>query len=73
MDAFATPFVQGRLRKKPLKVEIRTECACCARPMTLEVDSDLNIAVRDQGASPLIFIPEVDFETLPDPSIINAF
>lgn len=69
----ATPFVQGRLRKKPVKVEIGTECACCSRPLTLEVDSDLNIRVREPEASPLIFIPEVDFETLPEPSIINAF
>lgn len=41
--------------------------------MTLEVDSDMNINIHDPGASPLIFIPEVDFETLPDPNIINSF
>ena len=56
-----------------MSVEIETECACCSKPMTLEVDSDMNIRVMSPGASPLVFIPEVDFETLPDPSIIHAF
>lgn len=41
--------------------------------MGLKVDSDMNIRIHDSGASPLIFIPEVDFEALPDPSIIDAF
>ena len=41
--------------------------------MILNVDSEMNISIHDPGASPLIFVPEVDFETLPDPSIINAF
>jgi hypothetical protein len=39
----------------------------------MDIDSDMNVHIHQPEASPLIFIPEVDFESLPDPSIINAF
>jgi len=39
----------------------------------MDIDSDMNVHIHQPGAAPLIFIPEVDFESLPDPSIINAF
>ena len=69
----ATPFVQGRLRGKPLTVLVETECAHCGQPMEIELDSDLNYRVLTEGAAPLIFTPMVDFGTLEDPSIIDAF
>ena len=56
-----------------MTVEIHTACACCSRPLSLDIDSDMNIHIHQAEASPLIFIPDVDFETLPDPSIIDAF
>jgi len=66
------PFVQGHLWKMSLAVTITTVCAHCARPMHLEVDSELHYRVAD-GAEPLIAVPLVDFEKLKDPSIIHAF
>ncbi len=66
------PFVQGHLWKKSLAVTITTVCAHCARPMQLEVDSELHYHATD-GAEPLIAVPLVDFEKLKDPSIIHAF
>jgi hypothetical protein len=41
--------------------------------MHIEIDSDLNYCVKEEGADPIIFIPEVDFKELEDPSIIEAF
>jgi hypothetical protein len=41
--------------------------------MHLEIDSELNYSVVEQGAEPLISIPLVDFRKLADPSIIDAF
>ena len=67
------PFVQGHLRNEPITVTIRTECAHCAQPMQIEVDSDLTSRLVDEGADPLVFIPHVNFEKLKDPSIIDAF
>lgn len=69
----AAPFVQGQLRGESLSVSIETECAHCHAPLHLKVDSELNYQVREEQASPLIFVPLVDFEKLDDPSIIDAF
>ena len=67
------PFVQGQLRKEPTSVVIESECSHCARPITVELDEKLNYRVREEGASPVIFIPIVDFKKLTDPCIIDAF
>ncbi|OGR24458.1 MAG: hypothetical protein A2277_05710 [Desulfobacterales bacterium RIFOXYA12_FULL_46_15] len=65
--------MQGWLRKETLKVRIETQCACCSEPLSIDIDSKLNVQVHNSDANPLVFIPDVDFTTLSDPSIINAF
>jgi hypothetical protein len=37
------------------------------------MDSDLNYRVEEEGASPLVYAPVVDFDKIADPSIIDAF
>ncbi len=69
----ATPFVQGRLREETLSVAIDTECACCGRPIGLEIDSDLRCRVLSDGASPLLTVPLVDPRRLKAPNIIDDF
>jgi len=41
--------------------------------MRMEIDSEMNCACEDGDCSPMIFVPEVDFKSLKDPSIIDAF
>jgi hypothetical protein len=41
--------------------------------MRMEIDSDLDWRVEEEGADPLIFIPLVDFAKLTDPCITDAF
>jgi len=65
--------VQGWLRKRDLKVRIETKCACCSKAMSIDIDNKLNVVVHSSGAQPLVFIPDVDFTTLSDPSIIDSF
>ncbi len=65
--------MQGQLLNERLTFTIETECAHCARPIHIEMDSDLNYAVREKDADPLLLAPMVDFGKLPDPSIIDAF
>jgi hypothetical protein len=65
--------VQGRLRKEFVSVTVKTECAHCSRPMELEIDSDLNYRVKEEGCAPIVFVPDVDLLKLEDPNIINAF
>ncbi len=73
MDAFATPFVQGRLRGEEVTVRVVSECALSKRPMLMEIDSDMNYSCDDEDCSPMIFVPKVDFKSLKDPNIIDAF
>jgi hypothetical protein len=65
--------VQGQLRKETLTLTIRTECAHCGKEICIEMDSELRFSVADSQARPLIFVPSVDFGSLEDPSIIDAF
>jgi hypothetical protein len=73
VDAFATPFVQGRLRQEKVVIQVETECAHCKMPMHLEIDSDMHCHGQGSGDNPIIFVPDVDFGRLKDPSIIDAF
>jgi hypothetical protein len=65
--------VQGQLRNERLGFEITTECGHCQIPIHINIDSELNYRVQDQGAEPMIYMPMVDFDKLDDPSIIDAF
>lgn len=73
MDAFATPFVQGRLRKQPLAVTVDSACAHCGRPMQIEIDSDLHYCVRDEACRPIVFVPDLKLSELEAPNIIDDF
>jgi hypothetical protein len=73
IDAIATPFVQGQLRKEPITFTIHTSCAHCGKEIHIEMDGELNYTVSEPDADPLVFVPMVDFSTLKDPSIIDAF
>jgi hypothetical protein len=61
------------LRNEPLSFEIRSECACCGRPIHFQMEHDLSFALRDPGCAPLFFVPMVDFTKLKAKSIIDDF
>jgi len=69
----ATPFVQGRLRDERLSVEIETECAHCGQGLHLTLDSELNRSIKESEANPLVFMPDVDWEHLTGPNIIDDY
>jgi hypothetical protein len=68
----ATPFVQGHLLQKELSVTIRSACGHCGRPIRMEVSSDLTFSV-EEGATPLVFEPAVDWCSFTDPTIIDGY
>ena len=41
--------------------------------MEIEIDSNLNDAVKEEGCEPIVFVPDVNLFELKDESIINAF
>ncbi len=69
----AAPFVQGRLRNEPLSVTIETECAHCARPLCITLDSEMKYHVEEVGAEPLVFEPHINWATFTEPNIIHAY
>jgi hypothetical protein len=54
-------------------IRIETAYVHCKQPLHIEIDSALNCTVREASAAPLIFVLTVDFNTLEDPGIIDAF
>ena len=67
------PFVQGQIRGQPLSCTVQTECGHCRQPLTLVIDSKLEIRVLDEGADPRVYVPLVDLAKLEEPSIIDSF
>jgi hypothetical protein len=72
-DSIAAPFVQSRLRKQDIEVEIETSCAHCGRAMHILVDHQLRWRVREQGADPRVFLPKIDWATFRGANIINDY
>jgi hypothetical protein len=52
---------------------LRTSCARTGRALTLDLDRDGNAAVREKDASPLLFEPQIDWETFQKPNILDDF
>jgi hypothetical protein len=69
----AAPFVQGRLRGEYLSVTVKTSCAHCDEAIHIDFDSELKYRVRERGARPLMFEPNVDWANFADSNILHAY
>ena len=65
--------MQGQLTGEPVSVSVATECAHCSEPIHMEIDSEARARVVEPGADPITFTPDVNFATLPDKCITDAF
>ncbi len=65
--------MQGCLRNERLAVEIDSECAHCGQGLHLALDSELVWKVKEHGASPLVFEPEVDWKRFKGSNIIHDY
>ena len=65
--------MQGHLRNEPVSITVDTQCAHCAEPITLEINSEMNVHVEPAGADPMVFIPAVPVFDVKAPSIIDDF
>jgi len=65
--------VQGRLRREYLSIEVETQCAQSGRPLRFTIDSDMRVNGRESEAKPLVFMPDVDWNTFAEPTIIDAY
>ncbi len=65
--------MEGRLRKEKLSVRIDTECACCGRKLSVQLDEQLRGEVIEGNPEPLVFSPDVDWDTFDEPNITHAY
>ena len=65
--------MQGHLRDERLAVEIETECVHCGQELHLTLDSELRWSVKEDDASPLLFVPDVDWKHFNAPNIIDGY
>jgi len=65
--------VQGRLRNEPLEVEIATSCAHCGQAMHVVVNERLEWRVREAGADPHLFLPQIDWASFQARNIIGDY
>ena len=69
----AAPFVHGRLTRQATSVTAETVCHHCSEPITMEIDSDMNIDVTTHDARPVVFVPDVVPLDVEGPDIVDDF
>ena len=69
----AAPFVQGRLRNEYVSVEIETKCRHCDQIIHITMDSNMRVSVREDKATPLVFMPDVDWANFAERTIIDSY
>ncbi len=71
---FVIPYVLGELRKGYASVAAKTECAHCHKPVHLELDSNNEVRVLEEGIRPLVFFPAVkDLSKASNEYVLHGF
>ena len=65
--------MQGHLRKEFTSIDVTTECEHCDQVLNLKVDSNMEVSVGESDANPLVFVPEVDWDSFGERNIIDAY
>ena len=65
--------MQGRLKNKFVSVEIETKCQHCDQILHINLDSSMQVSVRETGAAPLVFMPDVDWTAFTERTIIDSY
>ncbi len=56
-----------------MSVVIETRCQHCGRDMRIAVDSDMKISFLSDGTEPLVFMPDVEWDSFTGQTIIDAY
>jgi hypothetical protein len=65
--------VQGQLRKEYVSIEVETKCKHCDQVMHITIDSNMQVSVRQSGAKPLVFMPDIDWNSFAERTIIDSY
>jgi hypothetical protein len=65
--------VQGQLRKNYVSIEVETKCRHCDQALHLTIDRNMRVSVRESGAEPLVFMPDIDWKNFAEETIIDSY
>jgi hypothetical protein len=65
--------VQGCLRNERLAASLETKCAHCGEALHIEIDRGNRCQVREAGAAPLLFEPQIDWDRFTKRHIIDDY
>jgi hypothetical protein len=65
--------VQGQLRKQYFSIEVETTCEHCDQAMLFTIDSNMRVAIRETDANPLAFMPDIDWNSFAERTIIDYY
>jgi hypothetical protein len=65
--------VQGQLRSEYVSVEVVSTCKHCNQVIQFKIDSTMKVSIPEGEATPLMFSPDVDWNTFAGRTIIDAF
>jgi hypothetical protein len=65
--------VQGKLQNKYISLEIETKCKHCEQNLHILIDSNMEVSIREESVTPLVFMPDVDWSKFAWPTIIDAY
>jgi hypothetical protein len=65
--------VQGRLRNEYVSVKIETKCGHCDQAIHFTIDSNMQVSIREEHATPLVFMPDVDWTNFAERTIIDTY
>ncbi len=56
-----------------MSVEIGTRCRHCGASLHITLDGALRVSVEEREARPLVFMPDVDWGSFSERTIIDAY
>ncbi len=54
-------------------MEVDTQCKHCGQALHFTLDSNMQVSVHEPDASPLVFMPEVDWAHFAERTIIDSY
>jgi hypothetical protein len=54
-------------------MEVETKCKHCDQPLHFTIDSNMRVSVRESDADPLVFMPDIDWDTFAEKTIIDSY
>lgn len=54
-------------------MEIETKCRHCGQAIRISMDSGMKFSISEKRADPLVFMPDVNWDTFAERTIIDSY